>query len=105
MTIGVRHDDLRKKNRAMVIAATRRAGQPSRTEIAAVTGCPKGAVNPLCLPDDVPVVFDAAIARCRRVNISSGDLMFGLELDAADLIRLAHAQLASISLISVSSQE
>lgn len=74
-------------------------------EIAAVTGYPKGAVNPLCLPDGVPVVFDEAISRCRRVNISSGDLMFGLELEAADLIRLAHAQLASISRISVSSQE
>lgn len=74
-------------------------------EIAAVTGYPKGAVNPLGLPDDVPVVFDEAIARCRLVNISSGDLMFGLELDASELMRLAGAQLASISLSSVSSQE
>ncbi|TKT75327.1 ROK family protein [Aquamicrobium sp. LC103] len=37
MTIGVRHDDLRKRNRAMVIAAVRRSGQPSRTEIASAT--------------------------------------------------------------------
>ena len=66
-------------------------------EILAVTGYPKGAVNPLCLPGDVPVIFDAAIARCRRVNISTGDLMFGLELDAVDLIRLVNAQLAPIS--------
>ncbi len=65
-------------------------------EIQTVTGYPKGAVNPLCLPEDVPVVFDEAIAHCRRVNISAGDLMFGLELDAADLIRLANAQLAAI---------
>lgn len=35
MTVGVRHDDLRRRNRAMVIAAVRRAAQPSRTEIAA----------------------------------------------------------------------
>jgi prolyl-tRNA editing enzyme YbaK/EbsC (Cys-tRNA(Pro) deacylase) len=66
-------------------------------EIAAVTGYPRGAVNPLALPDDVPVLFDAAIAACRRVNISSGDLMFGLELDPADLIRLAGARLGSIA--------
>ena len=37
MIVGVRHDDLRRQNRAMVIAAVRRAGQPSRTEIAAAT--------------------------------------------------------------------
>ena len=38
MTVGIRHDDLRRRNRAMVIAAVRRAGQPSRTEIAGTTG-------------------------------------------------------------------
>lgn len=37
MTIGVRHDDLRRRNRAMVLAAVRRLGQPSRTEIASAT--------------------------------------------------------------------
>lgn len=67
-------------------------------EIAAVTGYPRGAVNPLCLPDDVPVVFDEAIARCRLVNISTGDLMFGLELAASDLILLAGASLARIAI-------
>lgn len=66
-------------------------------EITTVTGYPKGAVNPLCLPVGVPVIFDEAIAHCRRVNISAGDLMFGLELDALDLIRLANAQLAPIA--------
>lgn len=65
-------------------------------EIVAITGYPKGAVNPLCLPPDVPVIFDQAIGHLQRVNISAGDLMFGLELDAADLIRLANAQLAPI---------
>lgn len=37
MTVGIRHDDLRRRNRAFVIAAIRRAGRPSRTEIARVT--------------------------------------------------------------------
>src|SRR5690606_20989819 len=37
MTVGVRHDDLRRRNRAMVLAAVRRLGQPSRTEIASAT--------------------------------------------------------------------
>jgi predicted NBD/HSP70 family sugar kinase len=37
MTVGVRHDDLRRRNRAMVLSAVRRLAQPSRTEIATAT--------------------------------------------------------------------
>lgn len=69
----------------------------SAEEIEAVTGYVQGAVNPLGLPDDVPVVFDRAIAECEQVNISSGDPLAGLELDPQDLIRLAGARLADIS--------
>ena len=66
-------------------------------EIEAVTGYVQGAVNPLCLPDDVPVVFDVAIALCKNVNISSGDPMAGIEMKPGDLIRLAGAQLTTIA--------
>lgn len=66
-------------------------------EIKNVTGYIKGAVAPLCLPDTVPVVFDEAISRCVNVNISSGDPMAGLELDASDLIRLSGASLGPIA--------
>ena len=66
-------------------------------EILEVTGYVQGAVAPLCLPDDVPVIFDEAITACFKVNISSGDLMAGLELATQDLMRLARAQLASIA--------
>lgn len=66
-------------------------------EILAVTGCVQGAVTPLGLPDDVPVIFDEAIARCEKVSISSGDPMAGLELDPKDLMRVAGARLAPIA--------
>jgi prolyl-tRNA editing enzyme YbaK/EbsC (Cys-tRNA(Pro) deacylase) len=66
-------------------------------EILAVTGYPQGAVAPLCLPDEVPVVFDEAIACCTKVNISSGDPMLGLELSQQDLTRLAGGQFAPIA--------
>jgi len=66
-------------------------------EITAATGYTQGAVAPLCLPDNLPVIFDAAIAGCERVNISSGHLMFGLELAGADLIKSSGARLAPIS--------
>lgn len=66
-------------------------------EIRAVAGFVQGAVAPLGLPDDVPVIFDEAIARCAKVNISSGDPMAGLELETQDLIRAAGARLAPIA--------
>jgi prolyl-tRNA editing enzyme YbaK/EbsC (Cys-tRNA(Pro) deacylase) len=66
-------------------------------EILAVTGCVQGAVAPLGLPAHIPVVFDAVIAACQKVNISSGDPMAGLELAARDLIALAGARLAAIA--------
>lgn len=40
-----RHDDLRGRNRAMVLAAVRRAWQPSRTEIAAATGLSHSTIS------------------------------------------------------------
>ena len=75
----------------------RRLQFATKEEILAVTGCVQGAVTPLGLPETVPVIFDEAIARCPRVNISSGDPMAGLELDPNDLISLAKARLAPIA--------
>ncbi len=66
-------------------------------EIQAVTGYVQGAVAPLCLPENVPVIFDQTIVHCPKVNISSGDPMAGLELGTQDLIRLAGAEIAPIA--------
>ena len=75
----------------------RRLHFASAKEILAVTGCVQGAVSPIGLPDEVPVLFDEAIGRLARCNISSGDPLCGLELAVADLIRVARGQLARIS--------
>lgn len=45
MTVGIRHDDVRRRNRAMVLAAVRRSGNPSRTEIAAVTALSHSTIS------------------------------------------------------------
>ncbi|MBO6717364.1 MAG: ROK family protein [Rhizobiaceae bacterium] len=45
MTVGVRHDDLRRRNRAMVLSALRTAGQASRTEIAGLTGLSNSTIS------------------------------------------------------------
>ncbi len=67
------------------------------SEIQTVTGYEMGAVAPLCLPQEMPVLMDQSIAQLARVNISSGDPMAGVEMAAWDLIRLAGARLASIA--------
>jgi len=74
----------------------RRLHFASADEILAITGCVQGAVAPVGLPDDVPVIFDAAIGKLARCNISSGDPLCGLELSAADLIRVACGRLAAV---------
>jgi Cys-tRNA(Pro) deacylase len=66
-------------------------------EIRRVTGYTMGAVAPVALPAEVPVVFDRSITTLEKVNISSGDPLAGLELAARDLIRLAGASVADIS--------
>ena len=86
-----------KAVRTYVPKGWRRLTFATAEEILSVTGCVQGAVAPLELPDHVPVIFDEAITQCKRVNISSGHPMAGLELAAQDLIKVADAQVASIS--------
>jgi prolyl-tRNA editing enzyme YbaK/EbsC (Cys-tRNA(Pro) deacylase) len=69
----------------------------SAEEITGNTGYVQGSVAPLCLPDPLPVVFDIAITQCTKVNISSGDPMAGLELQASDLIQLVNPIIAPIA--------
>lgn len=69
----------------------------SAAEICAITGYEQGAVAPLGLPADLPLILDEAIARLERVSISSGDPLAGLERTARDLVRLSGAMLAPIA--------
>ena len=86
-----------KAVRAHLLEGWKRLHFASAEEILDVTGCVQGAVTPLGLPDDVPVIFDEAIAQCEQVSISTGDLMVGLEWSARDLIRIADARLVPIA--------
>ena len=86
-----------KAVRAHLPGDWKRLSFASAEEIDRLTGYVQGAVTPLGLPDDVPVLFDEAIAACEKVNISSGDPLAGIELAARDLIRLSNAQLVPIA--------
>ncbi len=70
----------------------------SKEEIELATGFVQGAVAPLCLSEDIPVVFDEAIVHCAKVNISSGDPMAGLELETSALIDLSGARIGVIAI-------
>lgn len=83
--------------REQLLGEWKRLSFATAEEIISITGCIKGAVAPLCLPEYVPIVFDGAISRCVKVNISSGDPMAGLELDASELIKISGATLAPIA--------
>jgi predicted NBD/HSP70 family sugar kinase len=78
MTVGLRHDDLRRRNRAMVIAAVRRAGQPSRTEIASATGLSHSTISAISSDLIAEGVLeqikgaDAASARRGRPQVALG---------------------------------
>jgi Cys-tRNA(Pro)/Cys-tRNA(Cys) deacylase len=80
-------------------AGWRRLHFAGADEILTVTGCVQGAVSPIGLPDAVPMLFDETISQLARCNISSGDPQAGLELAAADLIRVARGRLAAIAAI------
>ena len=66
-------------------------------ELLSVTGFVQGAVVPIGIPGNIPVIFDVAIENLEKVNISSGNPMAGIELFAKDLIRLINPKFANIA--------
>lgn len=68
----------------------------SPEEVRDVTGSVQGAVAPLGLPPDIPLLFDSGIAELETVSISSGTPQAGLLLASRDLIRISRARLAPI---------
>ena len=83
--------------RAHLPGEWKRLSFASAEELTANTGYTQGSVAPLCLPDHIPVVFDDAIARCTKGNISSGDPMAGLEMLTSDLIQIVKPKMAPIA--------
>jgi len=76
MTVGVRHDDLRRRNRAMVIGSVRRTAQPSRTEIAQATELSNSTISAIAsdlIAEGVLVETkggDAGLARRGRPQVA-----------------------------------
>lgn len=83
--------------RACLPGGWARLTMAGRGEIEGATGYPLGAVAPVDLPEEIPVVIDEAVGAMSRVTISSGDLGAGVELSGSDLVRASGGILGSIS--------
>jgi len=67
-------------------------------DVPRITGYQIGAVAPLGLRrSDLPVYVDQHIAAQQRVSVSAGRHDAGIDLEAADLIRAVHGQVADIT--------
>lgn len=66
-------------------------------EIEDILGYKMGAIPPLLLKTQVPIIFDNEIMKKEKVNISSGDPKAGLELSPKDLVSLINPRLGEIS--------
>ena len=100
MSVGIRHDDLRRRNRAMIIGAVRRAAQPSRTEIAAVTGLSHSTISAI----SADLIAEGILAEARGDQPAAsrrGRPQVGIALNpgAASVVSVA----LSINLISAAS--
>lgn len=87
MTVGIRHDDLRRRNRAMVIAALRRAGQQSRTEIAATTALSHSTIS--AISSDLigeGVLVEARSAESTVAKRGRPQVAIGLNAGAASVV-------------------
>ncbi|RLJ02087.1 MAG: hypothetical protein DRP10_02340 [Candidatus Aenigmatarchaeota archaeon] len=69
----------------------------SEQEIEEILGYKIGAIPPLLLKTEVPILFDNAIMKKDKVNISSGDPKAGLELNPRDLISLIKPRFGNFS--------
>ena len=87
MSVGIRHDDLRRRNRAMVISAVRRAGQASRTEIAATTGLSHSTISAI----SSDLILEGILAETKGLEANGlkrgrPQVAIGLNPDAASVV-------------------
>ncbi|MDW6002942.1 aminoacyl-tRNA deacylase [Vibrio mangrovi] len=61
-----------------------------------ITGYPVGAVAPLLLKTEIPILFDPEITQEQEITISSGHLQAGIAMQVQDLLDLVHPLVTSI---------
>lgn len=84
MSVGVRHDDLRRRNRALVLSALRRAGTASRTEIAGTTGLSHSTIS--AIASDLiseGILGEMRVGETTAIKRGRPQVAIGLSPDAA----------------------
>ncbi len=69
----------------------------SEGEIEEISGYEMGALPPLLLKKDIPVIFDDGIMGKEKVNISSGDPRMGLEINSEALISIIKPKFGDVT--------
>jgi len=106
MSVAIRHDDLRKRNRAMVIAAVRRAGQPSRTEIAGSTGLSHSTISAI----SSDLIAEGILLEAKGPEMASQkrgrpQVALGLDPDAAEIVTVVLSlNFLSVAVVDYSGQ-
>jgi prolyl-tRNA editing enzyme YbaK/EbsC (Cys-tRNA(Pro) deacylase) len=69
----------------------------SKQDIEEILGYKIGAIPPLLLKTEIPILFDKCIMKKDKVNISSGNPKAGLDLNPKDLIPLIKPRFGNIT--------
>lgn len=92
MTVGIRHDDLRRQNRAMVVSAVRRAEGVSRTEIASMTGLSHSTISAISSDlIDEGILLPIKGAEATALKRGRPQVALGLNPDAAYVLTIVLA--------------
>ncbi|GAA1010994.1 YbaK domain-containing protein [Streptomyces sp. F-3] len=75
---------------AAAVGVRRSSLEPAGADVLAALDMEPGGVSPLCTRPDVTVVLDSAVPDMGRVFCGSGRADRTLELEAADILRMAH---------------
>jgi prolyl-tRNA editing enzyme YbaK/EbsC (Cys-tRNA(Pro) deacylase) len=67
----------------------------SKVDVLKITGVDAGAVCPLLL--DIPIIVDVGVLSLEKINFSSGNHLFGVEIASTDLARVLNYLLADIT--------
>src|SRR5690349_8973671 len=89
MSTGIRHDDLRRRNRAMVISAVRRAREASRTEIASITSLSHSTISAI----SSDLISEGILVETRSVDAGTlrrgrPQVAIGLDSEAASVVSI-----------------
>lgn len=90
-------DRMLDTNKVRNMEGSTRLSFASEREIEEVLGYKLGAVSPLLLKTAIPVIFDNGILQKRKVNISSGDMILGLELSSGALISIVNPRFGDVT--------